>query len=271
MQEYSNLTALELRELCLNGELDGKSMSMEDFEKLFGHEIALADPSATVLDFCTLGLDGFDKYCSDMPMPTLESVLQKRKVKKIPKARRFVPTSRLGRLVATIAICVAVGLIALQGVAMAMGYDNFIAWIRSALSSDERATVDTAGNQTFLDDNVRIYDSIEDLFETENLNVLFPTSLPNGYAFTDFIVLNIDSVLEIQAVASNPLIEFTVYVGASVQLDSYDHEGNDIKYRIAEMGEGLYQADFSYEDDYYTIVVSDRVVLSEIMNNLARE
>jgi hypothetical protein len=269
MQKYSNLTALELRGLYLNGELDGESMSMEDFEKLFGHEIALADPSATVLDFCTLGLDRFDKYCSDMPMPTLESVLQKRKAKKIPKARRFVPTSRWGKLVATfVAVFIGAALLA-QGVAYALGY-NLFGMIWQAISNSDRAAVDVSGdNQIFLSDT-RFYDSIEELLETENLDILFPTRLPIGYAFTDFVVDNTGNQLRIEMTAKEPYILFGIRIGANFQLD-FDYEINGIQYSIDEMGDGLYQGHWIDGADYYTIVVSDRAIISEIINNLARE
>jgi hypothetical protein len=281
MRNYGDLSVCELREMCVNGELNADLMSLSDYERLFDYETDLDEPQSSVLVFCSNGLNQHEAYGKHLPKPSLESVFEKHEQmfggksaepKATPKVkkRRFVPTSRWGRLEATfVAIFIGAALLA-QGVAYAFGY-NLFGMIWQAISNSDRAAVDVSGdNQIFLSDT-RFYDSLEELLEMENLNVLFPASLPNGYTFTDFIVIDTDHNFQIQMFAAEPFIEFIAYIERDIQLDSYDYESDGIKYRILEMGDGLYQADFSYETDYYTIVANDRAILSEIINNLARE
>jgi len=282
MRNYGDLSVCELRELCLNGELNADLMSLSDYERLFDYETDLDEPQSSVLVFCSNGLNQHEAYGKRLPKPSLESVFEKHeqmfggksaesKATSKVKKRRFLPTSRLGKLAATfVAVFIGAALLA-QGVAVAMGFDNFFDMIRSALNSSERTSVNSSGNQTFLDDNVRFYDSIEELLETENLSVSYPIKLPEGYSFTEFIVLDIETGMQIQMLATEPFLEFIIDIDANIQLDSYDYDDNGIKYRVFSPSDGMYQADFSYENDYYTIVANDRAILSEIINNLARE
>jgi hypothetical protein len=59
-----------------------------------------------------------------------------------------------------------------------------------------------------------------------------------------------------------------VRLGANIIIDSYSYEINGIKFVVVELDDGLYQAVWSYNEDYYTLVVNDREVLSEIIQNL---
>jgi hypothetical protein len=279
MRNYGDLSTIELRELCLNGELNADSMSLSDYERLFDYETDLDEPQSSVLVFCSNGLNQHEAYGKHLPKPSLESVFEKHEQmfggkSAEPKAKklRFLPTSRWDRLVATIAICVAIGLIALQGMAMAMGYDNFVHMIRSAInSSDNRATNSAIGRDTmFMEDGTRIYNSINDLLETEGLNVLFPARLPEGYHFETFEVNAFGTDLLIRALATEPFIEFIVNIGANTQIENYDYEIDGIKFYVIER-DGLHQAGWSDSGDYYTVVVNDSAALLEIINNLARE
>jgi hypothetical protein len=279
MRNYGELSTGELRELCVNGELNADLMSLSDYERLFDYETDLDEPQSSVLVFCSNGLNQHEAYGKHLPKPTLESIFEKHEqmfggktIEPEVKKRRFVPTSRWGRIVATIAICVAVGLIALQGVAMAMGYDNFVHMIRSAInSSDGRATNPAIGRETFLNDDVRFYDSLEALLEYEYIDVLLPAHLPSGYAFSHFEIDDTSDRLRIILSATEPFISFIVFIGAGFQVEDYTYEINNIKYSIDEVGDNLYQAHWIDGEDYYTIVVSDRAIISEIINNLTRE
>jgi hypothetical protein len=117
-------------------------------------------------------------------------------------------------------------------------------------------------------ENFRIYNSIEEMLETEKFNILYPAVLPNRYKITAVEVLDYGDYLEIAATGSEPYIAFVVLVNASNTVDSYSHEVNGVKYNISELGDGLYQAEFIHNDFHYTIAVKDKAVLSEIIENL---
>jgi hypothetical protein len=281
MRNYGDLSVCELRELCLNGELNADLMSLSDYERLFDYETDLDEPQSSVLVFCSNGLNQHEAYGKHLPKPSLESVYEKHEqmfggktaeskaTPKVKKARRFIPTSRWGRLVATfVAVFIGAALLA-QGVAYAFGY-NLFGMIWQAISNSDRAAVDVSGdNQIFISDT-RFYDSMEELLEAENLHILFPSILPNGYSFTHFEVDNTGGQPMLIMLAIEPIIDFRIRIGANFQFD-FDYEINGIMYSIDEMGDGLYQGHWIDGEDYYTIVVSDRAIISEIINNLARE
>jgi hypothetical protein len=109
-----------------------------------------------------------------------------------------------------------------------------------------------------------------EMLETENLNILYPAVLPNGYNFNDFEVIDIDGQFEIRALSTEPYITFVVELGITFQIENYKHEENGIKYNVLELGDGLYQAEWIDNEDYYWIVVADEAVLSEIIKKLTR-
>jgi hypothetical protein len=279
MRNYGDLSTGELRELCLDGELDANSMSLSDYERLFDYETDLDESQSSVLVFCSNGLNQHEAYGKHLPKPSIESVYSKHEqmfgekteeLEATPKAkkRRFVPTSRWGRLVATIAICVAVGVIALQGVAMAMGYDNVFDLIRSAFSSAERASTDGDGHEMSLTDDFRTYNSVSEMLESENLNILYPVELPIGYKFTDFIIVDSDNSFQLRALAAEPYISFTVEFNVNFQIDNYEYKINGIEYNAFETPSGFYQAEWIYNTDYYAITLGDKTTLSKIIESL---
>ena len=295
-RKYENLTALELREMFLNGTIDADSMTIEDFEKLFDYETELdvAHMNGDVLKFCSDGLGRFEKYSQDddIQPPPIEKALHKHYVRRccekqnqtdsevstleefhmenvsMPKRRRFLPLSRFGRIAAMFVAIIAVTLVIGHGVAVAMGYDNVLDLIRSAFSSDEKSAIADDGNHDMiLTDGVRIYSSMSEMLEAENINILYPAELPEGYSFTDFRVTDIDGYFELNAYAEEPFIDFRVEFNSNVQIDDYKYEINGIKYNVFETFEG-YQACWVQDGDYYKIGVSDESTLSEIIENL---
>ncbi|MDR2572485.1 MAG: hypothetical protein LBD23_19615, partial [Oscillospiraceae bacterium] len=165
--------------------------------------------------------------------------------------------------VAAIAVITSVFLIT---VSSALGY-SFIELIRSAFSSSEKFATDNDGNEIILADT-RFYNSIDEMLEAEKLSILFPVNLPHGYNFTDFEITDFNTDLELRIYATNPYIMFIVRIGANNQIESYSYEANGIKYNIVKMDDGLYQAEWNNNEDYYTIAVSDKAILSEIIKNL---
>jgi hypothetical protein len=142
--------------------------------------------------------------------------------------------------------------------------------IRVAFNAPDRTATDD-GREARVADGIQSYNSIIEMLEAENFDILYPTILPNGYEFTDFEVDDLgDNQTRIWLGASEPYISFTIRANSDVQIDEYDYEVNGIQYSIFESGNGTYVATWVYNGDYYTIDVSDRAVLSEIIENLRR-
>jgi hypothetical protein len=280
MRNYGDLSTGELREMCVNGELDADLMSLSDYERLFDYETDLDEPQSSVLVFCSNGLNQHEAYGKHLPKPSLESVYERHEQmfggksaepQATPKAkkRQFAPTSRWGKLVATfVAVFIGAALLA-QGVAYAFGY-NLIEMFWNAISNPERFIGDSSGdNEMNFTNNTRFYNSMEEMLETENLNILYPARLPGGYVFSDFIVTD-TTRFTIRFLSAEPFLEFTIDIGANVQIENYDYEIDGMKFYIIER-DGLHQAGWSDSGDYYTVVVGDSETLLKIINNLARE
>ena len=141
------------------------------------------------------------------------------------KYERASAPSKLKRCAVLLTIIVVAAMV-LQGVAMAMGYDNFIDMIRSAINSnDGRATNPTIQRDTVYADKFRTYDSMSELLATENLSIIYPTILPKGYEFTYFEVTNEEKFI-ISSFATEPYISFRVQIDVDFQIEDFKFETN---------------------------------------------
>ncbi|MCL2637555.1 MAG: hypothetical protein FWD48_04210 [Oscillospiraceae bacterium] len=255
---YENLSAQELREMFLNSALDADLMSIKEYEMLFGHELTLDEPSADVLMFCTAGMSRNEKYSRDIQKPPFEAIIKKREQKK----RRSKSIKTMRRIAAVLIITIVTALFA-QGISLALGF-NLVDFFRNALNAPDKTTTDFSGTEMFIKDEIRFYNSMNELLETEGLNILFPV----GYNFTSFTVMDIGDYIDVWASSLEPNITFSINIGAEIHSIDYTYEENGIWYNISDMGDGTYQAFWVSDTDYYTIIVSDKAVISEIIRNL---
>ncbi|MDR2531916.1 MAG: hypothetical protein LBC82_03640 [Oscillospiraceae bacterium] len=112
--KYGDLSAAELRELCLKDELDAAQMSLEELEKLFGYESELDDPQAEILIFCSKGFDKFDKYRKDIRKPSLKKIYRENNIDERRRATK--PALRVLKMAATIAIIITLTAFTAQAV-----------------------------------------------------------------------------------------------------------------------------------------------------------
>ena len=243
--DYGDLSYEKLRELLLNGELEHERMAEEDYICLYDYELELADPNLTVLNFCDEGLARLEKYkdCENIHVDMDAIFAQVERESETPLV--LVKSKRAKRIFIAAAALVAVFIV----VAF-----SFTDYFKQLLGDSIQRT-----------DDVRFYDSFENLIKTEKLNILYP----HGYNFADFEVINSSVDLTVLARSRDPYIEFEVIIGTDFWFDSYDYEANGIKHNIV-IHDGLYEAVWVSEADYYSIVVEDRTVLSDIIKNLQR-
>ncbi|MCL2071162.1 MAG: hypothetical protein FWH07_02890 [Oscillospiraceae bacterium] len=148
----------------------------------------------------------------------------------------------------------------------AMGY-NPIELIRNALNSSNRIATDNRGDGVMLSDDIRVYNSMSEMLEKENLNILYPAKLPDKYEFTEFKITDFGDILVAGSYNIEPYISFEIRIGAGIPIEDYSHEINGIRYTITER-DSMYDVAWSYGTDYYTIVVGDKTIISEIIENL---
>jgi hypothetical protein len=298
--DYGKMPCEDLRKLLLDGKLEHKYMSESIYERLFDHESHFPAPNPAVIAFCSAGLRRVDKYKDYSDIEIYMSVLGERKKRQIIeqevlnafyKPKRTVPVIGFFRFIfkyPRLAVRGAgelygifyrkhkrfavVGIVILSSTllittAAAFGF-NILELARNAISNPNNITSDEDGRDAIFSDDVRVYDSISAMLETEKFSILYPAELPIGYEFTDFMVIAIATDLEIQMFASEPYISFVVLIGAENQVENNIGEINGIRYNITEMEDGLYVAEWNHNGDYYTIVVSDTAILSEIIENL---
>jgi hypothetical protein len=309
-KEYSELRYVELRKMALDGRLHNEYMSESVYEYMLKKETDLDnDVSANsethvfIVDFCTAGLKKYDKYknltdneifwciknrhieIKEAEVEFLESFYKPKRrffspitvtrlIFKEPKliaraiGEQFTLFYRKRKAVAVVGIAVICSTL-LIGVSAALGF-NFVDMIWNAISSPNRTATDSEGRgNTVLTDDVRIYNSMSEMLEIENLKILYPAKLPVEYKFADFVVFDSNGNFSVEALAIEPYISFIVQIGNEVLFDNYDYETNGIKYNIIER-DGVYQAIWSDDTGYYTIAVSDKDVLLEIINNLQK-
>jgi hypothetical protein len=121
--KYNNLTVLELREMFLNNTLDTDLMNQNDFEKLFGYEIELDEPSADVISFCSNGLNEYEYYGKDIQMPPLSDIYKE--LERRTRRNRSRAFAKVTQVAVSIVLVIALTALLAQGVAMALGFDLF--------------------------------------------------------------------------------------------------------------------------------------------------
>jgi hypothetical protein len=252
-----------MRKMFLNGTLNADLMGMEEYERMFDYESDNFNEytmNGDILVFCSNGLNQYEKYNKfDHIKPDLDKIFARFEREQRAQHRAKFRKSKRFALIAAVVIG---SMLIATVTAAAMGY-NFIDLIRRAVNAPDRSATHGNDNQMNFSD-LRFYGSVAELFEVEDISFLYPV----GYEFSNIEVDDFDGDLIVRMSCSDPYISFGVRLGVNVQLDSYSYEMNGIKYRVLEMGGGLYQADFSYNDDYYTIEVGNRDIISEIIENL---
>ena len=253
------------REALLNRDFE-ENLSQSDYEFLLELESELFEPDIAVLMFCIAGLKQYDKYINLEDIQIYSMALFNPVERWEEKYKNPIRHFNIYRRAIVAIIAIFIILLFANITAAALGF-NLIDFFRNALNSSEKSIADSEGREMILTDSTRFYNSMSELLESENFNILYPVKLPNGYNFTTFEVNRFGDELEIIASSTKPYIEFVVKLGVEVHIIDYFYEENNIKYNILDMND-MCQAYWFSDTDYYWITVSDRAVLSEIIKNL---
>ena|GEM_PF-1488659 len=263
--KYNRLSCGKMRELAVSDRLEHKHMSQPLYEILLYSEAGVVEPSATVIDFCIAGLKRFDKYKDYDDIVIWGNFVSGRLKREqqhnsIPSGITFVKPSRKRLIIAIAAAVLAISLVGCAAI-----FDFFGTFLNIPLLTK----TEQDGKAILRTEDERFYKSLEDLFEFEKIDILYPATLPDGYAFTDFEVRNRDVGFEVALYAESPYIDFRARIDSDYKIDDFDYEVNGIKYSVFEH-ESLHQAHWNDGEDYYAVTVGDESLLTEIIENLKR-
>jgi hypothetical protein len=302
-KEYSKIHTGELRQMLLDGELFHEYMSQPIYERLLDNETYEDPNSPVVVAFCSEGLRKLEKYAGLEDLEIYMRFMDERKSREQIE-NDVMDTFYIGRKKGTVATVVLAPFafvsllvrkpkyviaslpelfgffyrkhkrVAVAGIAIslalvftltvsAMGF-NVIDLGRRILNLPERTPTDIGDNEIIRTDTFRFYDSIDELLEFENLSILFPSS----YEFNNFEITDFGAEVEVLATTLEPYIRFVVRIGFNNSIEHYDYEVNGIRYYVIERDDGLYQAGWTHNSDYYMVVIADSEMLSEIIENL---
>jgi len=257
----------ELRVMLLNNELEREFLTEEDYSDLIDNEMSLPEPLNEVIDYCIDGLSEFEEYQETVEKINIDIEALIRQVDEEQKAKQCAGKRKKSKKMLFVAAAAVVAIFSAQLVSVVMGYSNVIDLIRNAINTPEKKVMYNNDKHMIFTDNTRFYDSMNEMLETENLSILYPTKLPNGYEFTEFMIADTGDYIELRAYAVDPYISFAVEFGVDFQIDNYDYEINDIEYNIVETANGMYKAEWIDGSDSYGIIVGEKATLSKIIEN----
>lgn len=116
------------------------------------------------------------------------------------------------------------------------------------------------------------YDSIEELLEAENINILYPSVLPEGIAVKSIRILENGDGKQIILLTNNPQTTVSIYTNKASTGDSFGdcevYLSNDITFYV---NRELNSAYFIFENDYYSIQAETYENIIFIIDSLKRK
>ena len=250
----------QLRDWILCGRIKHTHMNETVYEYLLEQETEYGRRDSTILEFCTNGLKSYPKYKGYDDVQILWSALRN-STEDVQGDITVVSHAKLRVKRVAFIVAAVISTLILLGFA----FPDFARWLLN-IPADKTPT-NLNGNVLVRTNDERFYGSMSEMLESEKLNILYPAKLPDGYAFTNFEVIDVGNFIEIKAYAMNPYISFEVEIGKSYQYE-HDCEINRIKYSVFETGNDKHQAFWSNGIDSYRVIVDDKSIISEIIENL---
>ena len=195
-------------------------------------------------------------------------------------AKVLRPNWKTARKAVAIAIAAALLLtLTLSVIAKVKGYSSAWEYVKDNLqkiaSMDSGDRVNDEGITLVKNDGVIAYKSIEELFESEGLDILYPTELPDGVRITKISQQNVSqerTVYCYKFTDENLYILASTVSGVSLEdLEKYELiQTGKMMFYIEQTLEGNCQA-VGYDEEYeYRIYCNDYDVLIKILNGMRK-
>lgn len=176
-----------------------------------------------------------------------------------------------------VAACISI-LVALFSIACVANDWNVFDFLSEKFGSVHSAPVgeeqDFNGVSVWVCGENKNYSTIEDAFKAENIDVLYPSVLPEGLELTDIIFTRNNNSDEIVLTFNDAELYIGIYCNKPLSEKAKDDateikEINSFTCFIYEMPDiNSYQISFEYKGDTYTFNHSNKELLIEIIENL---
>ena len=118
------------------------------------------------------------------------------------------------------------------------------------------------------------YDSLEDVIETKNIDILYPTKLPNDIMLNRVVFSNFESKEKIVFSFNDKDFTYTILFGEGVTEDKRNVSTDILKindidcYVIEKIDVGIVQIYFEYNNNLYKLTYNNKQGLIEVIENL---
>lgn len=285
MKNTDKFDCLAVKECIIKGLIDINKLSEDELEALIDFETeniieCQTEPDMSFLNMCNDAMHKFEDYRKDISDKKLQELGDKAYIeftqKQITASRAKKPHRFLKRLATTCAAMLVFCFLSLSVAAVALGsYSAAWEYISSNVSEilNLNGSKKVDGITIIKSDYTKKYDTIEELLIAENLDILYPTALPEGVEVERVKVFAFDNDKEkIMLIFNNDTysIQITNYFSVNIDnLTNYSiYKKNGIDFYITTMNDGTYQAITQKNATEYRFICSNYENLIYILNNM---
>ena len=285
MKNTDKFDCLAVKECIIKGLIDINKLSKEELDVLIDFETdniieCDTEPDMSFLDTCYDAMHKFEDYSKDISDEQIQELGDKAYIEFTQKQMNTAPTKKprrfFKRFATACAAMLAFCFLSFSVAAVALGsYSAAWEYISSNVSAilNLNGSKDVDGITIIKSDYTKKYDTIEELLVAENLDILYPASLPEGVKIEKIkLKLYDDQKQELLFVFNNSEYGFLITNYFSLNLDTIQNYSkitiNNIDFYIINTIDGNYQAIAQFNNNEYAITSNNYDNLINIMHNM---
>lgn len=274
-----------VKELIINEKISLDLLNEYELEKLIDYETenvinSKTEPDMSFLNACYEALGKYKDYKNIISEEDVNKIAGNAYQQYLSAQISNAKPKKRNRIFAKIAISFAsvcfVLFSSFSVMALAMGgYSKAWSYISTHVHeilhmSEKKKTVD--GIEIIKNDYTQKYETIEELLREENLDILYPSSLPDGYQIENIVLKNLDDKSEYIFSFNNSNISFYVTNYFSIDIEKLEYSENykvsDADFYITQLPDNVFQAITHTNEMEYTIICSNYDELIFILSNM---
>lgn len=269
-----NLSGQEIREMIISGAVKLNELSTQALETLFDYEsdrVSDGASDASLLLECAEILDNANhgEEAAQKSQAFLKSVLDEMCAEKPPKKQK----KRRWKTAAIIAAAVLLFAFGITALADTMGYD-ILSYLREMVGMEPGTVTEKDGVTLVHIGETKDYSSVEELLRDENLNIMYPSVLPDGITLEEVRVVDSETGgSRIQFIMNTSDITINVDTSAEMQVDFPYYESHYEKHTSGNHDFYLFEEERHFaicheNETYYSIGAADKETLIFIINHM---
>ena len=285
MKNTDKFDCLAVKECIIKGLIDINKLSKEELDVLIDFETdniieCDTEPDMSFLDTCYDAMHKFEDYRNDVSDENIQELGDKAYIEFTQKQMNTAPAKKprrfFKRFATACAAMFAVCFLSFSVAAVALGsYSAAWEYISSNVSAilNLNGSKDVDGITIIKSDYTKKYDTIEELLIAENLDILYPASLPDGVKIERVRIDTYDdNKQKVMFVFNTPdyAIQITNYL--AIDLNSFENKSiytiNDIDFHIIKINDYAYQAIYQENNIEYKVNCIDYDLLIYILSNM---